>query len=172
MRSAFALVVLAAACGVADFDVDQDIPEQRIDGSPLGGVLGAFFELPLALDIQAEIQAMETGPIDSVTLSSLTLDIVEDAAQSCPADADWAFLDSVDLYVESTQSGTQLPRVRLASATGPGAVARLTFQPVEPKVNLVDYINEGAQLTADAEGSAPPTNVCYTGKAVFRVSPL
>ena len=65
--------MLAAGCGVADFDVDQPIVEQTIQGSPIPGPLQVLFPIPLNIDISAQIKAKDTGPIDGVTLKSLTL---------------------------------------------------------------------------------------------------
>lgn len=167
-----ALVICVTACGVADFDVSQPVPEQKIDGAPLGGLLGGFFQFPLMLNIQADIQSMHTGPIDSVTLSSLVLDTKADAAQSCAAGATWSFVTSVDLYIESTKSGTTLQKMKLATASMPGDTTHLSFTPTSPKVNLIGYVNEGSQITAMASGTAPSMNVCFDGKATFLVHPL
>ena len=67
-------VLAAAGCGIADFDVDQPVPAQTVQGSGLPAPLAAIFPLPLSLDISSKIKARDTGPIDGVTLSSLTLD--------------------------------------------------------------------------------------------------
>ena len=59
-----------AGCGIADFDVDQPVPAQTIQGSGIPAPLAAIFPLPLTLDLDSKIKAKNTGPIDSVTLSS------------------------------------------------------------------------------------------------------
>ena len=160
----------SSACGdVLDFDVDQDVPEQIIEGSPLPGPLAQLFPIPIRIDIASKIQAQETGPIDSVKLSSMHLDITATELGSDDTD-DWAFIDQVDLYVESTKTGSSLPRVRVGSAASPGPVQSMAFTP--ENVNLLPYINEGCQLTAEASGDAPPDRVSYAGKATFHVVPL
>jgi hypothetical protein len=166
MRAVVALgiAVLAGCSDIVSFDVDQDVPEQTVMGSPLPGPLAALFPVPLEIDIQGKIAAMETGPIDRISMKSLRLEITTDAD-------DWAFLDGIDLYVESTKAGTTLARVKVATAGAPGAVTVLTLTPVGG-VNLLPYVNEGAQLTADAMGSLPPDDVSYDGLAVFHVEPL
>ena len=170
MRFAYALFVLAAGCSVLDFNVDQDIEEQVIEGSPLPGVLDGFLAAPIQLDLQSEIAAQETGPVDQVRLTSLSFDITATARPAGDTD-DWSFLTSVDLYVESTMAGSNLPRTKVASVTNPGAVTRLVFTPVDG-VNLLPYVNEGARLVTEASGNAPPDDVSFAGRAVFRVSPL
>ena len=64
-----------AGCGLADFDIEQPVPSQTIQGSGLPAPLVAIFPLPLNLDISSKIKAKNTGPIGGVSLSSLTLDI-------------------------------------------------------------------------------------------------
>ena len=48
-----------AACGVADFDVSQPVPEQRVQGSGIPAPLAALFPLPLSLDLSAKIDRRE-----------------------------------------------------------------------------------------------------------------
>ena len=83
MRSApTARLVLAAivsigslGCGLASFDVSQNIPEQTVPGSPLGALLPAsLFAIPMNIDIQSETAARGTGPASSATLKSVSLD--------------------------------------------------------------------------------------------------
>jgi hypothetical protein len=173
MRSlAFVLCVAAAAagCGIADFDVDQPVPEQMIQGSGIPGPLAALFPLPLNLDLTQQIKAHDTGPIDSVTMSSLTLTITATDVPQGDTD-DWSFVDQVDVYIESTKSGTTLPRAKIASISHPGAVQTMTFV-VDHSVNLEPYINEGTKVDTQGSGTAPPDDVSYDGKSTFRVHPL
>jgi len=161
------LLVVVAGCGITDFDISQPVPEQNIQGSPLPGPLAALFPLPLSLDLSSQIKAMDTGPIGSVTLSSLSLTITS------PTDGtqDWSFVQSVDVFVESTKSGTALPKVQIASVTSPGAVTTMTFDVVSG-VNLDPYINEGSQVDSTGMGDAPMHDMSYDGTGVFTVHPL
>jgi len=164
-------LVSASACGsVLDFDVDQDVPEQIVQGSSLPGPLAGLFPIPIRVDIQSKIAAQETGPIDRVVLASMHLDVTATERPDGDED-DWAFIDRVDLYVESSKEGTTLPRVKVGSAVAPGAVTRLEFEP-EKDVNLLPYINEGCELTAEASGDAPGDDISYAGVATFTVTPL
>ena len=165
-----ALLVLVGGCGIADFDVDQPIMEQRIAGSPLPGPLATLFPLPLNIDISAKIQAMHTGPIDRVTLASLELAITPTAMPAGDGD-DWSFIDAIEVYVSSSKSGSTLPKVKLAHVASPGAVTRLDFT-IEPDVNLEPYISEGSVVEGDSTGRAPPDDVTYDGTGVFSVHPL
>lgn len=171
-RLPFALVFVVglAGCGVTDFEVSQDIEEQTIPGSALPELLGQFFEFPLELDIRGEIEAMETGPIDGVYLSGLSLTITETATSAGDSD-DWSFVRTVDVFIASSVEGSALPQVKVATATDPGAATVMSFVPVAG-LNLLPYVNEGSVMTAEADADAPPDDVSYLGRAVFRVEPL
>jgi hypothetical protein len=156
-------VIAAAGCGIADFDVEQPVPAQTIQGSGLPAPLAAIFPLPLNLDISSKIKARDTGPIDGVTLSSLTLDISSSGG-------DWSFVSSIDVFVSSSKSGSGLPRAKIASVASPGAVRTLSFR-VEG-VNLKPYIDEGSQVDSAGMGTQPTQDVTFSGKGVFTVHPL
>ena len=143
-----AVIATTAGCGISDFDVEQPVPRQTIQGSGIPAPLAAIFPLPLTLDLESKIKAKDTGPIDSVTLSSLTLQITSSGA-------DWSFVTSIEVFVESTSSGTALPKVKIASVSSPGAVRTLTFN-VEKSVNLKPYIDEGSQVDSNGSGTQPP----------------
>lgn len=160
------LAMTTAGCGIADFDVEQPVQPQTIQGSGLPMPLAAIFPLPLTLDISSKIKAKDTGPIDGVTLSSLTLDIT-----SPTTGADWSFVQSIDVFVSSTRQGSTLPRAKIASVSSPGAVRTLSFH-VEGGVNLKPYIDEGSQVDSSGMGTQPTQSVTFDGKGVFTVHPL
>jgi len=163
-----AIAVAAAAglagCGIADFDVEQPVQPQTIQGSGLPAPLAAIFPLPLNLDLESKIKAKDTGPIDGVTLSSLTLHITSTGG-------DWSFVTSIEVSVSSTRSGTTLPKVKIASIASPGAVQTMDFH-VESGVNLKPYIDEGSQVDSTASGTQPTRDVSFDGRGVFTVHPL
>jgi hypothetical protein len=158
------LALSLAGCGIADFDVEQPVPAQTIQGSGIPAPLAAIFPLPLSLELDSKIKAKETGPIDSVTLSSLTLQITS-------SEGDWSFVRSIEVTVESTKAGTALPKVKIASAASPGAVKTLEFA-VESSVNLKPYIDEGSQVNSSSMGTQPTRDVSFDGKGVFTVHPF
>jgi hypothetical protein len=170
MRARCLLASLVAGCGVADFDVTQPIVEQRVQGSPLPGPLAALFPLPLDINIGSKIKEMETGPIDSVTLAKLSLRITATAMPSGDTD-DWSFVDNIHVFVKSSQSGSGLPRVEIASVVSPGPVTTLDFS-VESGVDLDPYINEGSIVEGESAGELPADDVTFAGEGVFTVHPL
>lgn len=161
---------ILAGCSIADFDVDQQIPEQQVPGSAIPAPLAALFPVPITLDLEQKIKAMDTGPIDSVTLSSLALTITATARPSGDTD-DWSFCTSVDVFIESRKAGSTLPKVKIASVAMPGAVQTMTFK-VESGINVKPYVDEGSQVDTTGSGTAPSDAVSYDGKAVFTVHPL
>ncbi len=170
LRLALLSSIGVAGCNVADFDITQDIAEQRAQGSPLPGPLALLFPLPLNIDIGAEIAARTTGPVDSVTLSALTLTITPTAEPAGDVD-DWSFVDQIDVFISSSKSGSTLPRTRIAHVTLPGAVETLTFA-IELDVNLKPYIEEGGRVQGETTARVPQDDVTYDGEGVFSVHPL
>ncbi len=162
--------MLAAGCGIADFDITQPVPEQRVAGSGIPGPIASLFPIPLNLDLSAEIQKQSTGPIGSVTLSSLSLAITATDQPQGDTD-DWSFVDEVHVFVKSSAQSSSLPRVEIASVVAPGAVTTMTFH-VEGDVDLKPYVDEGSVVESTASGTAPADDVSYDGKAVFTVHPL
>src|SRR5262249_22149495 len=136
----YSLLVVLAGCGVADFDITQPVSEQRVQGSPLPGPLAVLFPLPLDIKISQQIRPMETGPIDSVTLSKLTLTITSTATPSGDSD-DWSFVDAIHVFVKSSKSDSMLPRVEIANVSAPGKVTALDFHVISD-VDLQPYIEE------------------------------
>ena len=113
---------------------------------------------------------MHTGPIDSVTLSKLTLTITPTGMASGDTD-DWRFVEQIHVFVKSSKSGSTLPRVEIASVSNPGQVTTLDFT-VVGTVNLDPYINEGSVVEGESTGTLPEDDVTYNGEGVFTVHPL
>ncbi len=142
------------------------MPEQRVQGSGLPAPLATLFPLPLDLDLSAEIQEQTTGPIDRVSLRTLTLTITDTARTGSDTD-DWSFVEEIHVFVR----GTTLPRVEIAAASNPGAVTTLAFT-VDGSVNLQPYVAEGGVVESEGRGTLPADDVTYDGLAVFTVHPL
>jgi hypothetical protein len=159
-----------AGCGIADFDVDQPIREQRLEGSGVPDPTGGAVPIPLAIDIGSAIDPRDTGPIDSVTLSSLTLAITPTEQPAGDVD-DWSFLHSVDVFVSSTREGTRLQRRLIAHVDAPGPVTAIEFD-VDGGIDLKPYIDEGSRIESQAHGTQPIDDVTFEGLVVFTVHPL
>ena len=170
LERTLAWVVLVSGCGITDFDISQPIPEQSIQGSGLPNLPIDLFQIPLDLDLSAEIAKQTTGPIDSVTLASLELAITSTLLPNGDTD-DWAFVDDIHLFVKSSAQGSALPRVEIAAAVAPGASTTMKFV-VDSGVDLKPYVDEGSVVESEARGEIPNDDVSYDGEGVFTVHPL
>jgi hypothetical protein len=171
-RTALALLAfpwLPACASVGDFDVERSIAEQHVQGSPIAGLLGDLFAVPIAMDVNiaSETAARDAGPAQAAHLKALVLEITDNDESSGDSD-DFGFLDSVDVFIESTRSGTSLPRTRIAQAADIEASARLEFEVIR-SVNVLPYSEEGSRFTSEVEGSVPPDDVSFAGRFTLRV---
>ena len=164
MRWICIALLTCTACGITNFDIDQPIPAQTVQGSSLPGPLAAIFPIPLNLDLSQQIKSMDTGPISSVNLSSLQLTITSSGGN-------WSFVQEIDVSVSSSKSGSSLPKVEIAHVTSPGNETEMPFV-VDPTVDLNPYINEGSEVDAQGTGQAPAMDVTYDGAGTFTVHPV
>ena len=158
------LLVAGAGCGGIHFDVAQDLPEQRVAGNPIGGLLPSFAPnpVPITIDLRAETQKMGTGPAKRAQLASLTL-----TATPHGGGGNFDFLQEVHIYVE--QKGGGLPKVEIATLKPvPTGQSTVTFT-IVPNVDLLPYVNAGAVISATAMGSAPRMDFTYDGHIVITI---
>lgn len=166
-----ALLVLLPGCGLARFTLGYDSAEQRVTGSPLGGLLGPIaLPIPLDIDLAAETAARDTGPVQHVFLVSMTLSVTPSSEPAGDAD-DLGFIDGVEIFVEPTRGGSALPRQRIARLD-PTPDGTRTLSLECEAVDLVDYLREGAQLTASARGTVPPDDVSFLAHLELAVEVL
>ena len=161
------LAVCLSSCGLIKFDVSQDLPKQTVPGSPLGGLLPSFVPvpIPLTIDLKAETAKQGTGPATGATLKSLVLTITPHNAPVGTFD----FISEVHISIGPRDSGSTLPVKEIANMTNvPKGLTTLTFT-ILPDVELLPYINAGAQLTGTAKGTQPSKDVSYDGQVVVTV---
>jgi hypothetical protein len=164
-----AIATLASCAGIGDFDVERSIAEQRVQGNPLAGVLSDLFAVPIPMDVDiaSETSARDTGPAKSAHLRELSLRIT--ATSEGPSDTDdFGFLDSVNVFIESTRQGSSLARVRIAQALGIAAGRVLSFDVVR-SVDVLPYANEGSRFVSEVKGSVPRDDVTFDGGFTLRV---
>jgi hypothetical protein len=157
---------------LVSFQVDYALDEQTVEGNLLGGLLGSLLGLPINLEVNLdeETRARDTGPAQHVYLSELELSITPTAESGGDSD-DFGFLDSIEIYVESRQAGSSLPRRRIAHRNPVPSGARTLSMQLED-VDLIDYVNEGARLTASVDGHAPLDDVTFDGFLTLTVEVL
>lgn len=164
------LGVLPGCYDLGEFDVRRRIPEQRVEGNPLAGLLGDLFSVPVPLDVDmaAETAAHDTGPAKSAHLSALWLDVTDTARSGDTDTDDFGFLRSVDVFVESTLSGSSLPRVLVAQAHDIEPTEHLEFE-VEDSIDVLPYADEGSRFVSEVEATAPADDVSFGGRFTLRV---
>jgi hypothetical protein len=160
------LLSVSSCSDIAEFDVSQDIAEQKVPGSPLGALLPSFLPQPftVTIDVKHETEKRDTGPASSANLSSLTFSITPHAAPR----GNFDFVDEIHIFVEPSQ-GTALPKVEIANlAPVPKGKAVLDLH-VVPGIDLLPYINAGARISAQATGHQPAEDVTYDGRVVVTI---
>lgn len=162
---------LLCGCSIFDFDIEQPVPEQRVQSNIVSGLLGTLVPAPFPLNInfEQETKARGTGPVRAAGLKELTFQITEAAMAAGDSD-DFDFVQGVDIFIESTKQGTALQRQKIADLPSPEKKQTKMSLRTYPEVNLVPYINEGSRITSTAEGSVPPDDVTFNGKIVVHVN--
>ena len=157
--SAVLLATTLAGCGLVEFDVDQPIPEQTVQGSPIPNVLPlGLFQIPLDIDLEAATKARGTGPASAAFLKSVSLEV------RSPESGNFEFLDQVTISV----AAEGLPTRELAKLD-PVPTQRRIELGILGEIDLLPYIKKGAKLSATAAGHLPPTTTKFDGKVVIRV---
>lgn len=161
----------SGACGVFDFDVTQPVPEQRITGNVLGGLLGSFVPtpFPLTVNLAQEVKARGTGPVKAATLQSLSFEITKTGEPAGDADG-FDFVKTIEISIESSRSNSALPKLLIADLPNPPGPTRSFLMRTIPNVNLLPYINEGSKITSTASGTVPADDVTFSGTIQIHVN--
>jgi hypothetical protein len=163
MTRAVLAVLVLSSCGAVSFDVDQDLQEQTVQGSTLPVALMTLLPnaFKLTIDINAAVAAHGTGPAKSATLKSLSLAITPHSAPM----GNFDFLQSAHLFV----SASGQPMVEVANITSvPKGATALDFT-IIPNVDLLPYIQAGANITATATGNQPSMDTSFDGHVTVTV---
>jgi hypothetical protein len=162
-RLALLFALVCGGCGALAFDVEQPVAEQTIAGNPLGGILPSFIPapFPLSIDVRAETQKRGTGPATSANLKALGFSATPKAMPS----GNFDFVDEIHIFI----AGPSLPKVEIARLA-PVPKGRTTIDlEVVPGVDLLPYVNAGAQLSATATGRQPTMTFTFDGKVVVTI---
>ena len=159
---AIALLLTLTGCGALSFDVDQDLPEQRIQGSPLGALLPSFLApIPLSIDVRSETQKRSTGPATSANLKSLSFAATPHAMPSGSFD----FGDEIHITV----AASGLPTKEIATLKPvPKGQAKIDLT-VVPGIDLLPYLKAGATISATASGHQPSMDFTFDGHVTVTI---
>ncbi len=156
----------AAGCGAIPFDVSQSLPEQTVPGSALGGVLPSFLSVPvpLTIDLTSETQKRNTGPAKSANLKSLSFAATPHDMPS----GNFDFLDEIHIYIDS-QNDSTLAKKEIANLSPVEKGQTTLHLSIVPGVDLLPYINKGAEISATASGTEPTKDFTYDGEVTITV---
>jgi hypothetical protein len=153
------LASLVAGCGLASFDVEEQIPEQVVQGSPLGALLPlSLFQVPLRIDFAQQTKARGTGPASSAHLKSIVLSITSPAGQT------FEFVDTIVIKI----SAEGLPEREVARLPARQSTPRIDLE-IVPGVDVLPYAEKGSLMTASATGRMPRQDTRFDGKVVVTV---
>jgi hypothetical protein len=157
---ASSLLFVGIGCGLLKFDLDQDIPAQTIQGSPLGSLLPAsLFAIPLTIDVDGSAKARGAGVATSAYLKALGFTV------TMPAGDNFDFLDSVSIKLSAPG---QTEKVIATLSPVPKGSTTIQLSPA-PNVDLLPYLKAGPTMTASAGGHLPPHDVTFDGKLTITI---
>ncbi|MFH2009800.1 MAG: hypothetical protein ABI333_24610 [bacterium] len=104
----------------------------------------------LGVQVESEIDRKNGGDADVVELISLSLQLTSPPATPTSQNT-FGFLVDLRIYVESSRADTALPRRLLAHIDAIPAEAFLVPLVVEEGINLQSYLQEGLQVSIEAE---------------------
>lgn len=158
--------VALSGCGAIAFDLEQAIPEQTVQGSPLGGLLPSFLPTPfkMTLDVSAETQKRSTGPATSAGLKAISFS----ATPHGTATGNFDFVEEIHIFI-STTGNSSLPRVEIATLKPVPKGLKTLDLVVVPGIDLLPYINAGAEVSAQASGTQPIMSFTFDGRVVVTI---
>jgi hypothetical protein len=182
-----ALVLVAAIVGTSACDwfiytlvVEEVVENQSIDGDPSGGMLGdevgyvelSFWQNP---DLESDRGIVQHAIVSGITfeIAPLSTDPALDPLEDGEPD-DFAFVDSVDLYIEALVDGT--PRRELVAFVSEGdpqlapGVASVAL--MVTGVDLLEFADAegGFDITIEASGVLPPDRVLFNARITYEVT--
>lgn len=172
------LIATLGACGenFGDITFTEESQEAIVMGSS-GGLLNMLPTnnllppLKLEIDLQEELDSQNAGPAKAVYLDALALTITPTSMPEGDTD-NFDFVDKVDVYVESTKSGSSLPKKQVAVLENvPQGKTTVDFTVIED-VDLKPYIEEGVRLTTTGNGEVPPDDTSFKAIVTIRAELL
>lgn len=162
------------------FDVDETLPETRVEGNAVIGLLPEFFPA-MTLDVSSseEFQSEDFDFLTSIQLDELTLIITasstdenEDSLEDGEAD-NFDFLSGIEIYIESEFDGeSQRALIGFIDADDPQLSAGAqSIDFTLTGTDILSYVeaDAGYAVQIEASGEAPPDAVIFGGDVVYRV---
>jgi hypothetical protein len=161
---------VVVGCGEVEVAFEEPIPEQVVRGAPLPAALESLFEerVDVDFDVDGRIEDDRDSVVNGAFVDAIVLRITD--SRRGVGDVDhFGFVERTVLFLEPVDPGSERPRIRIASATVPGTPTELRFD-VEPGVDVLPYLVEGAALVSEASAAVPPDDVSFDGELGLRLS--
>ena len=185
-QNALLLIALALALSACDgttlghFDVDEALPETRIEGNAVAAILPAVLPA-MQLDVtdSESFQQEDFDFLTSVQLDALTLLITESSSDDSTDTLEdgttdnFDFLTRVDIYI-SAQFDEESQRVLIGSVPEEDPQLTAATQQLSFTMTGVDILRfveaeGGYEVEIQAVGDAPPDAVIFGGDVRYRV---
>jgi len=112
----------------------------------------------------SEVARRNAGTADAVRIVSLSLQMT-DTSDATDMQSSFGFLAGIEIFVESSKAGSDLPRVLIAhNATIPNGATTLPLQ-VCQDVDLHPYLAEGLRITTELVPRS-----CLRGEVTYRAA--
>ena len=161
--ASFAIVIATlTACGsagIGSFDITEESTEATITGgaeNPLDllPVDNLFPPMTLTVNLEEELEEQNAEGAKAIFLQDLEM-VITDTEQPEGDTDNFDFVDEVNVFVESTKSGTTLEKKQIATLENvPEGQTSVSFT-TENDVNLKPYVEEGMKLTTAGSGEVP-----------------
>jgi|GEM_PF-2261663 hypothetical protein len=153
-------LLACGSAGIGSFDVTEESSEAVITGgggSPLGDLLpvnNLFPPMTLMINLEEELEEQNAEGAKAIFLQDLEM-VITDTEQPEGDTDNFDFVDEVNVFVESTKSGTTLEKKQIATLKDvPEGQTSVSFT-TEKDVNLKPYVEEGMKLTTAGSGEVP-----------------
>ena len=153
-------LLACGSAGIGSFDVTEESSEAVITGgggSPLGDLLplnNLFPPMTLMISLEEELEEQNAEGAKAIFLQDLEM-VITDTEQPEGDTDNFDFVDEVNVFVESTKSGTTLEKKQIATLENvPEGQTSVSFT-TENDVNLKPYVEEGMKLTTAGSGEVP-----------------
>ncbi len=162
------LVLFGVGCSSFDFEIEDSTDEVVLAGNP--GLYAVGQPLPPDLIPDATFEFELGQEPAGVYLHEAVLRLTTTVPTAALVEHPFAFVSGIDLVIVSTQEGSTLPPLSLATLTGnpDGQQVRLDVT----GANLLPYVREGFELQSNLRGRVPASDLSFRVDLVIGVDVL
>lgn len=162
------LVLLGVGCSAFDFEIEDSTDEVVLAGNPGLYAVGQPLPPDLIPDTTFEFELGQEPA--GVYLHEAVLRLTPTVPTATLVEHPFAFVSGIDLVVVSTQPGSTLPPLSLATLTGNPDGQRVPLEVTGE--NLLPYVREGFELQSELRGRIPASDLSFRVDLVIGVDVL